>query len=558
MLLRNTKTIETGEFDLLVIGGGIFGACAAWDATLRGMRVLLIEKADFSSGASANSLKMVHGGIRYMQHLDIARVRSSCHERSAFLRIAPHLVQPLPIAMPTFGYGVKGKPFLAAGMLAYDSVTFDRNFGIPDPARHIPRSTTLSRKKLLREFPDLVSPSLTGAAVFSDAQMYNPTRLVLAFIQSAAEKGAVVINYMAAGKFDIKGGRVRGCFVEDLLTGNQHKIKCQAILNATGPWAEELIEHNNLPRSFDAPPAYSRDSCFVIKRRFESEFALAIPGVDSDADALFSRSARHLFVVPWRDYTLVGVWHKIWKDHAGAVSYDHADLLTHLEEINISYPSLRLEPSDVLMWNAGLLPFGGQSDDDDLSFGKRSSIIDHENEHGIRGLVSLIGVRYTVGRKDAARAVDMVVRNMGVKQRADTAKIPIFGGDVPNFNRLLRKLDNDSQGKLKPDTIDHLAHNHGSNSPAILELASAIDRGHKTISGTSVMRAEIYNSVRNEMAVNLSDVVFRRTDLATGGHPGMEALHECADIVGTELRWDESQRIKELSSVLACFPSSIE
>jgi glycerol-3-phosphate dehydrogenase len=367
VLLRNIKAIETGEFDLLVIGGGIFGACAAWDATLRGLRVLLIEKKDFSSGASANSLKMVHGGIRYMQHLDVARVRSSCHERSALLRIAPHLVQPLPIAMPTYGYGMQGKPFLAAGMLAYDAVTFDRNLGIPDPARHIPRSTTLSRKRLLREFPDLVSPSLTGAAVFRDAQMYNPTRLVLAFIQSAAKKGAVVANYMAAGKFDIKDGRVRGCFAEDLLTGNQHKIKCKAILNATGPWAEELIEHNGLPRSRDAPPAYSRDSCFVIKRRFESEFALAIPGVDSDADALFSRSARHLFVVPWRNYTLVGVWHKIWKDRADAVSYYHADLLTHLKEINITYPSLRLEPNDVLMWNAGLLPFGDQGDDDHLS-----------------------------------------------------------------------------------------------------------------------------------------------------------------------------------------------
>ena len=121
-----------------MVGGGIFAACAAWDACLRGYSVALIEKDDFCSGTSANSYKFVHGGIRYLQHADIKRLRSSCKERSAFLRIAPHLVSPIPILIPTYGYGKSGKAFLGAGMYLYDMLTIDRNWKIRDPNRIIP------------------------------------------------------------------------------------------------------------------------------------------------------------------------------------------------------------------------------------------------------------------------------------------------------------------------------------------------------------------------------------------------------------------------------------
>ena len=558
VLVRQTKRIETGDFDLLVIGGGIFGACAAWDATLRGLRVALVEKQDFASGTSANSFKMVHGGIRYMQHLDLARVRSSCHERSAFLRIAPHLVQPLPIVMPTFGYGTKGKPFLAAGMWAYDAATLDRNTRIPDRKRRIPRSRCWSRKQVLETFPDFSDPSLTGAAVFYDAQMYNPTRLVLAFIQSAAEMGAVPLNYMAARKIRVANGRVSGCLVEDILTGEQHEIACRSILNAAGPWAEEILDDNGLLSSAEAPPAYSRDSCFVIKRHFASDYALAIPGVNADSDALLSRSARHLFIVPWRDYTLVGVWHKIWKEKADAVRYDHGDLLSHIDEINAVYPALQLNANHVLMWNAGLLPFGDQdAEEENLSFGKRSSIIDHQKEHGIAGLVTLIGVRYTMGRADAARAVDLLVGQRGVGKQVSTDRMPIYGGRIADFENLVETVHRESSGALSRKTARSLAHNFGTKYSTILDLAKTVDDGCENIAGTQTLRAEVHNAVRSEMAMSLADVVFQRTDIATGGNPGMEAIDVCADIVAGELNWDGQRRTQEIENVLAKFPSGL-
>ena len=143
---RDLASLADRAYDLVIVGGGIFGACAAWDAVLRGLSVALVERHDFASGASAQSFKMVHGGIRYLQHADIGRLRASCFERSALLRVAPHLVQPLPILIPTYGHARAGKEFLGAGMLLYDLLTLDRNRGITDAERRIRWSEFLSRR----------------------------------------------------------------------------------------------------------------------------------------------------------------------------------------------------------------------------------------------------------------------------------------------------------------------------------------------------------------------------------------------------------------------------
>src|SRR5688572_27269723 len=195
---RKPAALADGEFDLAIIGGGAFGAAAAWDASLRGLKTVLIERKDFGGGSSAECFKMVHGGIRYMQHADIRRLRSSSHERSSLLRIAPHLVSPLPIVIPTYGRGRKGKLFLGAGMRMYDALTLDRNAGIPDESRRIHASRFLGRSDVRELFPDIDDAGLTGGAVFEDGQMYNPPRLVLAFVSSAVEAGAVACNYVEA------------------------------------------------------------------------------------------------------------------------------------------------------------------------------------------------------------------------------------------------------------------------------------------------------------------------------------------------------------------------
>src|SRR4029453_6901168 len=170
---RSPSDLADTEFDVLVVGAGAFGAAAAREAALRGLRTALIDRGDFGGATSAECFKMVHGGIRYLQHADVPRLRASCFERSALLRIAPHLVHPLPIAIPTYGRGRRGKAFLGAGARAYDMLTIGRNFGIADPDRRIQRTQLLSRSEVLEHFPHLEAPDLSGAVVFEDGQMYS-------------------------------------------------------------------------------------------------------------------------------------------------------------------------------------------------------------------------------------------------------------------------------------------------------------------------------------------------------------------------------------------------
>ncbi len=556
---RDTGVLSENCFDLVIIGGGIFAACAAWDAVLRGLSVALIEKEDFCSGTSANSFKMIHGGIRYLQHADLVRLRSSCHERSAMLRIAPHLVQPLPILIPTYGHGKSGKVFLGTGMLIYDLLTLGRNRGIRDPARHIPWTRFFNKQEVLQEYPDLNPQGLTGGAMFCDGQMYNPTRLVLAFIQSSVEKGACVANYVEATDLIREGDRVLGVRARDKLSGNELEIRSKAVLNAAGPWSEWFLQgaqtSHNLKKG-----VYSRDACFVIKRRFTSAAAVAIQGRTKDPDALLSRPARHLFLVPWRDYTLVGVWHVVWDRHPEQVVVREEEIQGFIDEINWAYPALNLTTADVTMWNAGLVPFGENEDgSEDLSYGKRSHLIDHKVSDAIDGLVTLIGIRYTTARGDAAHAMDLVCSKIGCSvKKADTDSIPLYGGDIADFDRLVTEVHERQTLGLSEQCTRALVHNHGTRAMDVIDLAARDPSLAKTFGETCVLRAEVVHALRREMAFTLADMVFRRTDLATGGNPGEHCLRECAELMAEPLGWSRQDIDSQVAAVMQRFPAWIQ
>mgnify|MGYP001080592121 CR=1 FL=1 len=553
---RDLDSLSAHSFDLVVIGGGIFGACCAWDAVLRGLSVALVERADFGGQTSANCFKMIHGGIRYMQHADIVRVRESCHERSALLRIAPHLVEPLPIAIPTYGIGKNGKLPLAAGMWGYDALTLDRNRGIADPNRRVPFGRFLSRSELLADFPGVARANLTGAAVFHDAQMYNPARLVLAFLRSAAERGVALANYVTAEDLVIRNGKVEGLVARDGFTDERFTIRAGAVLNAAGPFSETLFK-DWLPPAQIGSRTYSRDACFIVRRRFASRLGIALMGESHDSDAVMARDARHLFVAPWRDTSLVGVWHKVHRDDPRDVRVDPSELAAFIAEINGTYPGLDLDIDDVRLWHAGLLPFGDQTEDGkSFSYGKRSVLIDHASEHGIGGLVSLIGIRYTMGRGDAARAVDLLLKGLDRKTaRPATERLPIYGGDFEIFEDVVSQVRREAPGDMDEAVARALAHNYGSCFRHVLANGGTDEEAIRPLGGSTVTAAEIRHAVRDEMAITLSDIVFRRTDLGTAGHPGTAALEQATAVAGDEFGWDPRRCADELATVAACFPA---
>ena len=197
---------------------------------------------------------------------------------------------------------------------------------------------------------------------------------------SAVKAGAQVANYAEAIRFNRKNGKISSVDVRDAISGRECRIQARQVLNATGPWGLRTLEQCGL-RTSTPPITYSRDACFVIKRQINSRYGIALQGRTRDPDALIGRPARHLFMVPWRNYTLVGVWHRVWRDSPESVTVTSQELQSYIDEINWAYPPLELTLSDVSMWNAGLVPFGENDEGaEDLSYGKRSHIIDHEED----------------------------------------------------------------------------------------------------------------------------------------------------------------------------------
>jgi glycerol-3-phosphate dehydrogenase len=552
-LERDTNKLATEEFDLLIVGAGIFGAAAAWDAALRGYKVALVEQEDFGCGVSANSYKIVHGGIRYMQHLDIPRVRSSCHERSTFLKIAPHLIHPLPIAMPTYGYGMSGKPILSTGMLLYDLLTADRNRGISDDERKISWAERLSKAEILNLFPGLETRGLTGAALFSDAQIYNPPRLVLAFLQSAVGKGASICNHAKVTGFEISRGSVKAANVLDTLSGDTFQIRAKTYLNAAGPWTDALLNEDPATEN-STPGIYSRDACFVVPRRFEHEIAVAIMGQTKDPDAVMSREGRSLFVVPWRDYSLIGTWHKVVPATPDKVGIDRSEIENFINEMHAAYPELGLSADEVRMCNWGLVPFGeDQHGGENLSYGKRSILVDHSKRRGPSNMVSLVGIRYTMGRGDAEWAMKAIAEKLNDRQkRPPTDEIPLYGGDVDIMKTLVNTIHDKLPAGMGDPIAYSLARNYGSNAESLLTNGS--EEPIRQIGSSHVIESQVRHAIRNEMAMTIADVVFRRTDMASAGLPGEAELMQCASLVQEELGLSASETENQLSTVRGRIP----
>lgn len=544
---RDLTQLTAHNYDLVIIGAGIYGICTAWDAILRGLSVAIVDRGDFCGATSANCLKIVHGGFRYLQHADISRVRQSIHERKVLLRIAPHLVYPIPFLIPTYGHGMRGKEILSIALLLYDLIAFDRNRGSIDPHKHIPIGKVISRDECLQLFPVLDKNKLTGGLIFYDGQMYNSTRLGLSFLKSAVDAGAEAANYVEVTGFLLDCNRVTGIKARDSLSGNELEIRGKVVLNASGPWSQQLLRQSDmcLPHRL----MLTKDFYLVIARQLSKEYALAMPSKHEDPDAIMTRGGRHFFIIPWRNYSLIGSSHILYEGKPNEFAVTDKDLREFLAEINEAYPHLALTSEDVLMWNAGLVPYGNY-------YGKRSRIIDHAKDHGVEGLISTIGVRYTTARGIASKAIDLVFKKLRRRKVPNslTAVTPIYGGKIDCFDDFLRGATEQRPPALSVEVMRAIVHNYGSEYRDILKYLDENPELAETVGTSTVIKAEVIHAIHQEMAQKLGDVVFRRTDLGTGGNPGESPLRTCATLMAAELKWDEAHMQEELDEVKKVFP----
>ncbi len=533
---RNLEEFTKNTYDLLVIGGGIYGACVAWEASLRGLTVALVEKGDFGGATSANSLKIIHGGLRYLQHADFKRMRESIRERSILMRIAPHLIHPLPILMPTYGHGLKGKEALTVALAINDLVSWDRNHN-QDPHKYIPRGQVISPEKCQEIAPGIATEGLTGAAVFYDAQVYNSERLTLAFIRSAAQAGATVANYVKVSGFLRSDNRIQGAQVEDTLTGDKFEIRAQTVVNTSGPWLNQVL---GLLPNHQPQQRFAKAMNLVLRRPLFDTYAVALNSSFSytDPDAVIHKGSRMLFVAPWRGRSMIGTAYSVCPQDPDNWQVTEAEITDLLTQINQAYPSAKLVKEDVAFVHGGLLPQSGVSSTGEPILNKHYCLRDHSTEDHL-GLFSVTGVKYTTARDVAQKVVDNLFKFWGhTAPPSRSATVPLHGGKISKMSNFLQQAIDQRSPSLDVKTIESLVYNYGCAYQEILEGTE--------VNAKQIIQAQVRYAVREEMAQKLSDVIFRRSELGSAGDPGSETRRICAAVMAQELGWSQSRTQQEL------------
>lgn len=548
---RDTAQLSKNIYDLIVIGGGIYGAATAWDAASRGLSVALVDKGDFGSATSANSQKIIHGGLRYIQHGDFRRMRESARERTTLMRIAPHLVHPMPCLIPMYGQSMQWTMPLA--LKIFDLVSFDRN-KLNDPQKHIPSGKMISKKECLQLIPSLPEEGLTGGAIWYDAQAYNTERMILSFIDSAEKTGADVANYVEVIGFLKDGNCVNGIKARDLLDEAELDIQAKVILNVGGPWVDHIFSF--LKDSHNRRILLSKMLLLVVNRLFIQDYAFGIPFRKKfrDEDAVVNKGYRLLFITPWRNHSLIGTVQEPYQGDPEDFKITENDIQKFIEEVNEAYPHAALTRKDVSFFYGGLVPIDKINPNGEVKVSKHYKIYDHEEE-GIKGLISIVGVKYTTARDVAQKATDMVFKKLGKRvPKCMTMETHIYGGAIERFNDFLENAIKTRPQGLSEETMRHLVYNYGSEYLEILKYLDENPNWGQRITDTShVIKAEILYGIREEMAQKLADVILRRTELGTAGYPGEECLESCANIMANELGWDKSRVQRELEEVKSIY-----
>ncbi|MEJ1960424.1 MAG: FAD-dependent oxidoreductase [Gammaproteobacteria bacterium] len=498
--------MASGAYDVVIVGGGIHGVCAAWEATRRGLRVALVEAEDFGHATTSNSLRTFHGGLRYLQQMDFQRMRESIRERREWLRIAPDLVKPMRFVLPTSGHGMRGRTVMRTALLANDLVSFDRNDGVW-VNRHLPRSEVWSTSRALQVLAGTSIPNINGAATWHDAICLNTERLHIALVEATADAGAQVANYARALKLRSDSDGVRGVQVRDELNDREYDLRAPVVINAAGPWVDEWVTSNGgrKPR-----PVFTASKAFNLLAR-------PLPF----ADALGLPCSSTYFAIPWNGRTLIGTRHLRCKPSTTTCDVTAEEVQAFLRDINGALGKHRIAESDVTGVFCGLLPEREGNRHGDVALVKTARVTDHGVEDGLPGLYSIVGIKWTTSRAVAERAVKMAC------------------------DRIC------STASATPDRMLTLQ-TRGADAPAVRELIEQNPAlGERVVADLSIVKGQVVHAARSEMAVRLWDVVRRRVPLYLSDALDSGTLQACATLMAAELGWTRFEAVRQLDDTLA-------
>ena len=524
--------LADGAYDVVVVGGGMAGAGVARDLALRGVSVALVEKGDFASGTTAYSSKLIHGGLRYLELLDFGLVRESLRERETLSRLAPHLVRPLAFLVPIYRESSRSLVKVRVGLKLYDWLT---------PGHGRERYRVLPAIDALSLEPAIRAQDLRGAGYYFDDLLVYPERLCLENVLSAHRHGARVFNYAQVEEVarDARG-EIAGVRVRDLLSDRVARLHARIVVNATGPWVDDL-------RALAGVDERGKR----VLRRTKGIHCL-LPRLTERAVYHSTADDRMIFVIPWREFSLVGTTDTDFEGDLDRLHATRDEVEYLLGEVRRVLPDPRVAVEHVAYTYAGVRPLSFEEGRRESAVSRAHRIVAEERGR----FLSITGTKLTCFRSLAEALGDRVVRALGRKAPGRTGRLTLDGADE-EVGRVEARAWMDVSAEvaasgLPRETLETLVTIYGRGYARVVDLAGNVAGGAERLCPSNPdVGAELHLAVQDELAVSLQDFLLRRTGLGTSGCQGLD----CAEAIGARmallLGWSPRRLAAELDAYQA-------
>jgi glycerol-3-phosphate dehydrogenase len=550
---RIPEDIQEYNFDLIIVGAGINGAGIARDATMRGLKVLLLDKGDISSGTSSWSSRLIHGGLRYLEYYEVRLVRESLSDREKLLRVAPHLVKPVPFVIPIYGHNKRGPGMVRLGMLAFDLLSFDKSM-----ASH----KMIGRDEALKMVPGLNPEGLKGAALYYDCQVEYAERLVLENAVSARDHGAIVLNYAEVERLVLENGTVRGVEFADVLeNGRKYTAHAPVTVNVSGPWVDEVLA--------GLRPAGANPNAGRFMGGTKGTHLVVDPFPGGSKEVLYYEALsdnRPILVIPWNGRYLIGTTDLRYEGDLDLVVGDEGEIEYLLQETNALIPEANLTRDDVLYTYSGVRPLPYNPEGEAGGVTRSHVVFDHAEGQSaaggkvknaslqmpqVGGLISIIGGKLTTYRNLSRQTTDAVYKKLGTKPpKSATDRVPLPGGAVRDFDAFAAEFK--AKSGLRGVLASRLLEVYGARAYDVLAEAGGDPALKKPLAfradaETGIIGAEVLYALRREMAQTLSDVLLRRSMVAYGPKVGLDVDRAAAAVAIKHLGWTEERAEREVA-----------